>query len=340
MGATPVEEHEGIEVRVPTLRASRHLRAAIESVLAQTYRDWRLVVQENGPGDPAVRDLLEPYLDDPRVSHVVTGTVLPQAENWNAAIAQARGRYLALLHDDDLWEPSFLEHRIPLLDAHPECGFAFSPHVEIDGDDREIRRRPFVLPAGVNAPEAVVRLLYRGNFIQPPSIVVRRDAYAAVGPAFDPTWPAFIDYEMWMRLAVRFPAIYVRSHDCGWRVHEGSMTARLPHLGEQYLEFAAWLDDIVGRECPEAFDPALSRHKRAYAHVKAALDAAAEGRRRAVLAHIRAAVRLRRLQALDARIPVALLVAIPGPRAAAPLGRLRGFVKRHEVNVHLTEKPI
>ena len=97
-----------VDVGVPTWGRPQYLRETIESVLAQTFQRWRLTVSENGPGDEEIRAIVEPYLDDSRVRHVPTGSEISAPENATRAIEAGDAPFVALLHDDDRWDPEFL----------------------------------------------------------------------------------------------------------------------------------------------------------------------------------------------------------------------------------------
>ena len=123
-----------VDVGIPTHDRPVFVVEAVESVLAQTFERWRLVVSEDGPGNPEVAAALRPYLDDPRVTHEVSGRPLGAAANMSRVLASGSAPYVAILHDDDRWEPEFLERRVDFLEAHPECAFVFSGHMDIDGN--------------------------------------------------------------------------------------------------------------------------------------------------------------------------------------------------------------
>ena len=71
---------------------------------------------------------------------------------------------------------------------------------------------------GVVPREVLARRLIESNVTVPPTIIVRREAYEAVGAVFDPAWH-YSDWEMWARIAARFPAYHLRAHDNDYRRH-------------------------------------------------------------------------------------------------------------------------
>lgn len=137
---------------MPTRGRSPWIEEAIESILAQTFGAWRLVVSENSEGSPECARALAPYLDDPRITHHVTGRDLGLAGNLTGLIRRGTAPYVALLHDDDRWRPEFLERRVAFLDAHPGCGLVFGHYVTIDEAGRKLDVSPPRLEPGEHAP--------------------------------------------------------------------------------------------------------------------------------------------------------------------------------------------
>jgi glycosyltransferase involved in cell wall biosynthesis len=322
-----------VDVGIPTKGGRRYLVEAVESVVGQSFDHWQLVVSENGPGDESVAELLRPYLSDPRVRHIKTGEAVSAARNSTIAASAGTAPYVAVLHDDDRWEPEFLARRVDLLERNPSCGFVFSGYVEIDANGAEIRRSPIVLPEGVHPSDQFVRFLLapHGRPVAPggipaPTVLMRRSAYEAVGPAFDERFSSFFDWEMWLRLGIRFPVGYLGVRDAHFRIHPMQMHRAVRQFGEEKLHLWPHVDELIDRELPGA---RLGEEDRAWrrsgALLTAALDALEEGDRRRCFTRLAEAVRIRPRSLLDPRVP-ALLACLPfGARARRVLrpGRLR-----------------
>ena len=204
-----------MDVGIPTHGRPAFVREAIESVLAQTFGDWRLAISEDGPGGGPVREAVEPYLGDERISYIATGEHVGAAGNMSRLLQRGDAPYVILLHDDDLWEPEVLERRVRFLEGHPGCGFVFSGHFDIDGDGRRIGSAEFRLAEGVYPPETLAPMMLRANVMDiMDSVLVRRSAYDAVGPEFDASLPRVYDWEMWARLAAGVRRRLPRGQGC------------------------------------------------------------------------------------------------------------------------------
>ncbi len=201
-----------VSVVLPVYNHLRFLPQAIASVLAQTYADFELVIVNDGSTDGTAE-----YLDalrDPRVVVVhQENRRLPSA--LNAGFAHARGELLTWVSADNHCAPLFLEALVAALDHHPDAGFAYSAFAWIDDAGRI---------TGIHRDQEVsVRSLLKQN----PGIAAflyRRSDQEAVGP-YDPTLEGAEDWDMWLRLVERRPAVYVPEILCYYRLHDDSMTA-------------------------------------------------------------------------------------------------------------------
>jgi glycosyltransferase involved in cell wall biosynthesis len=236
-----------VDIAIPAYRRATYIGEAIESVLAQTYGRWRLTVCDNGPGGGEIEQAVRPYLSDPRVSYTASGQEISLAENWTRAIHQGTGPYVAILCDDDRWQPPFLGARVEALAAHPECGFVFAEWVQVDEHGNEIARSAVRFAEGVVSREVLGHWLTRQSIVGNPTVVVRRSAYHAVGAAFDPAWH-YSDWEMSARLAARFPGYYLPRHDNVWRRHPQAVTFTRREDPEQLLAMVAHVERVFARE--------------------------------------------------------------------------------------------
>src|SRR3954447_15839297 len=102
-----------VSIITPTYDRPGYLREAIESVLAQTFGDFELLVCDDG-SPPATEELVKSF-DDPRIVYLRSPGRLGVLDNSLMGFARARGRYVTALFDDDAWEPEFLERVVAPL---------------------------------------------------------------------------------------------------------------------------------------------------------------------------------------------------------------------------------
>lgn len=123
-----------VSVIIPTFERLHYLPFAIESALAQTYRNIEVIITDDA-GTVDVQGLIAGY-SDPRLRYRRNASNLGQAMNNLAAFKEAKGKYVANLHDDDMWEPTFLEKLIPPLENNEEAVLAFSDHFVMDSNGK------------------------------------------------------------------------------------------------------------------------------------------------------------------------------------------------------------
>ena len=227
---------------IATYRRGEYLREAIGSALAQTYVDLEVLVSDNAD-DPGMRRLAESF-NDPRIRYRSNPSNLGTAGNHQAAILAARGRYIAILNDDDLWRPDWLAAAVPVLDSTPEAVLVFCDHDVIDPAGRSLPalsdqnterwgrdklthglHRPFPGLVAMQSIPVAMGCLFRRDGIDLAGL-------ADAGPAFD----------LWLAFALcrtELGAYYIRNRMTAWRVHPGQITGTRDEAGTRGF-LACW----------------------------------------------------------------------------------------------------
>lgn len=227
----PTEEESGanhagplVTVAIPTYRRPDWLRRAVESALAQTYRNTEILVSDSDASDD-IAALVSGY-GDPRLRYRRNQGPTTGLENALAMYRDARGELIATLHDDDEWEPEFLEVMVQPLIDDPSIMLTFADHWVMDGDgvvqvektEAYTRERGRAgLPAGRYQPFTRLALVDRAVFFV--AATVFRNGlldWDEVPPEVAPP------YEVWMAyLACRdgAAAYYVPQRLMRYRVH-------------------------------------------------------------------------------------------------------------------------
>ena len=124
-----------VSVIVPSLNRPDFLRAALRSVESQTFKDFEVIVQDNA----SAIDIAPVVAEFPSLRSRVyrNKTTLPQTQNIALAISRATGKYVAILCDDDLWQPSFLSALVAGLEQRTDCVLAFG-NVEFIDDNGSV----------------------------------------------------------------------------------------------------------------------------------------------------------------------------------------------------------
>jgi len=184
-------------VILPTYNGEATLVRAVESVRSQTDHDWELVAVDDGSTDSSFDLLEEAASNDERIRVFRTSNSGGPARPRNKAIAEARGRALCLLDQDDYWLPEKLELERPLLDQ-PEVGIVFSDAwIERAGSGRRLYSDVW----GRSKRGHVTADLIASNFIPALTAVVPVEVARAIGP-LDERLVGVDDYHWWLRITM------------------------------------------------------------------------------------------------------------------------------------------
>lgn len=222
-----------VTVILPTYERATYLREAIASALAQTYGDFVLSIGDNSR--TADTEAVVREFDDPRIRYHRHPQNLGQQGNWLWLIHHADTPFVASLHDDDIWEPTFLEKTMPLIVDDPSVSMVFGDYLLIDehGSPLPVETEALSasshrdrLPGGrldLDLVEAL-RLVAVWNAPQPAyCAVLRRDAVEATEfpPETDPVYDIWLSYQI-ARRGESFA--YVPERITRYRWHPGSST--------------------------------------------------------------------------------------------------------------------
>ena len=121
-----------VSVIIPTYNRPAFLKESIESAVGQTYQNIEIIVADDcGPTGAENQKVIEAFQDS-RIIYRRNATNLGVTQNFASALQQARGKYVASLNDDDLWNKDYLEKLVPPLEANPDLAVAFCDHYIID----------------------------------------------------------------------------------------------------------------------------------------------------------------------------------------------------------------
>ena len=341
-----------VDIGMPAYRRPDLIGGAIQSVLEQTYPNWRLLVSENGPGGGEVEDAVRPYTDDPRISYVATGANLGPAANWTRLLQAGSAKYFTVIQDDDVWDPGFLAARVGFLEQCPSCGYVFSGERMMDRDGREIavehtralatKDVSEVLEEGVYAPEELLPAMYRHRLggIHTPSIssggvMSRRSALEAVGPYFDDSMPfLFWDVDLYMRMSLSFPTGFLAVRDVAQRVHvtddsrHESVTSESTFDGERWVRYHEYHREWIRAALPGVKLGRQFDRIRARAFIIAALDAIERGDQRRGSEHLRSAVGADPLAVFNPRLTAGAIGLLLGERGTRIVHGARNAARR------------
>jgi glycosyltransferase involved in cell wall biosynthesis len=182
-----------VTVIIPAYNRSQMLAEALASVRAQTFRDFQVVVVDDG-SEEDLRSVVEPF--GPAVRHLRTERG-GAARARNAGVAAARTDLVAFLDSDDLWLPEHLARTVDVLRRRPEVVLVYHDTLSVDHAGRPApprKRRP--RPSG-----SVTEALFAYDVVPTPSVVCRRQTLLQAG-GFDPAVVPSEDYDLWLRMSL------------------------------------------------------------------------------------------------------------------------------------------
>lgn len=263
-----------VSIITPTLSRLDFLRRALDSALAQTYEDFECVVVVDGPA-PAIAEFVSQH-PDPRVRLVQRAETGGVAAARNTGIAEARGRYIGFLDDDDLWLPQKLERQVPLLDAGASVVHSLVYICDGDGNvyERPTQRGFELFRAAAAEGFPYLRLLRQSSY-QISTFLIRKSAIEEVG-GFDPSLGAVDDLDLVHRLWRRYELAFVDEPLTKYCFHGANWSfTKDPSLWRRFAEKElAWIEEA---------DPPRRREAEAYLWMQIAQSYWIAGRYRQAL---------------------------------------------------------
>jgi glycosyltransferase involved in cell wall biosynthesis len=190
-----------ISVIIPTYNRGWIIKEAIDSVMAQNYRDFELIIVDDGSTDNT-SDILNSYHGDILVFRQENRGV---SAARNRGIVEASGRFIAFLDSDDLWLPQKLFRQVEFFNKNPDAKICQTEETWIRNGVRVNPKRKHKKPCGMIFEPSLALCL-----ISPSAVMIRRSLFEKVG-GFDETLPACEDYDLWLRISCRYPVYLIET---------------------------------------------------------------------------------------------------------------------------------
>lgn len=261
-----MNKHSLVSVIIPFLNAEKYIHEAIESVLAQSYGEWELLLVDDGSTDSSTQTARQyerqhrrtvRYLE--HAGHQNRGL----SATRNLGISAARGEVIAFLDADDLWLPHKLERQMAILDSQPEAAMVYGPSQKWfswtgrpEDVQRDYQYDLGIPPARLMKPPSLLALCLERQAITPcPSnILLRRAAVEQVGgfeESFRGMYQHCEDQAFLAKIYANAP-VFV-SDECWdrYRQHADSISAVTKKSGDGYYVwqfYLNWLEDYLTRQ--------------------------------------------------------------------------------------------
>lgn len=243
-----------VSVLTPLYKGERFITYAIESVLCQTYPNIELIIINDGSPDSSA-DIVHPYLRDARVRYIEQANA-GVANARNTGIHHATGKYIAFLDQDDLWDATKLAKQVEFMEKYPAIALV---HCNIGFIDAEGHRVATPAWAWVQETTGVcVNELILGNRIATLTALVRRSCIDETGLFRQDLAPAD-DWDLWLRLAIRYPFGFIAEPLGYYRLHGGNESRKF--LDMQIAETSVIERFLSEHDRTSAISRGTIRHK-------------------------------------------------------------------------------
>lgn len=240
-----------VSVCVPTRNQDRYLVGCLESIIDQTFTDLEIIIGDNASEDRTEEIALSFMKMDKRIGCLRNETNLHYSGNCNRLIQRARGRYIAIFHSDDLYEPTILEKQVRLLESDGSMAGVFAFQRDIDERGEVIGNRNYYLEKLYKGREFIRvdlhtflqhMIEYRENFLVCPTSMVRASVYRSLS-GYDEGIEYVEDQDMWTRILekhdlgiVNEKLLSYRRHGAQWSSIAGSRARDVLSHSLKYLE--------------------------------------------------------------------------------------------------------
>ena len=243
-----------VSVIIPTYNCAKYITQALGSVLNQTYKDFEVIVVDDGSMDNT-KEIVHKYIQGvaPRVSgagkekrpticYIYQENKGPAAAR-NKGIKESTGKYIAILDADDVWLPNRLEEQVSMIESDSEIGLVHANTIRIDEDNNvmgQVKRRTKFLTGRI-----FKYLLLREEHVSCPTVLFRKECIDKVG-LFDenPICVGVEDRELWLRIARGYKIVHINKVLAYYRIRKSSVSRNPGRIAEAKSY-------VVNKLCPD-----------------------------------------------------------------------------------------
>jgi glycosyltransferase involved in cell wall biosynthesis/2-polyprenyl-3-methyl-5-hydroxy-6-metoxy-1,4-benzoquinol methylase len=220
-----------VSVIMPAYRAAEYIGSALDSIFAQTFSDWEIILVNDGSPDTEELELaLKPYAE--KIIYIKQENGGPSVAR-NAAIEKARGEFLAFLDSDDYWEPSYLDSQMAFLRQNPTVDLVYSDALLVG--DSPLAGHTFMEITPSQGEPTFESLLSGRCTVILSATVARKQAVIDAG-LFNGELRYAEDYDLWLRMTKRGSRLaYQQQALLNKRMHGGSLSSDRLKLHESAL---------------------------------------------------------------------------------------------------------
>jgi glycosyltransferase involved in cell wall biosynthesis len=240
-----------VSVVIPTYNSAHLLDDALQSVLEQTYKDFEIIVVDDGSTDNTA-EVISKYDDKLRYFRVDNGG---PAKARNYGISKSTGKYIAFLDADDKWLPTKLEKQMNMFEQNPEFGMVFTENSLFDA--RGIYKNSLGKDRLLKGNNLAQNIFLYSN-IGTPTVMVRKDVFDAIG-LFEESMVQAEDDNMWIRIAANYQVGFIDGSLVQVRDHSHRLTRTDKNLIEYVRNNITMLSSNYGDKVKKSIEKAVPR---------------------------------------------------------------------------------
>jgi glycosyltransferase involved in cell wall biosynthesis len=266
-----------VSVIIPTYNCENYICETIDSVFAQTYQDFEIIVVDDGSTDNT-KEVLKKYSD--RIRYFFQEKSGPSVAR-NAGVRASLGEYLAFLDSDDIWLRNKLEIQIKIMDSSPEVGLictdgekfnnegmlatslrpSLAKHALFKKDSLKFRISQTEINDGSIFKGDLYKELCLGNVVVTSSVLVRSSCLRKIGD-FDKGLNVAEDYDLWIRISQKYQILYLNRVTVRYRIRRDSISGELSLRNSNTERGTGLFFDKHLKVCPKEYRSVIRR--RAY----------------------------------------------------------------------------
>jgi glycosyltransferase involved in cell wall biosynthesis len=216
-----------------------YLPECLDGVLAQTFTDYEILALDDGSTD-GTREWLKEREAEGKLRCIFNEQNLGTYATLNVGLGKAKGEFIAVLNDDDLWAGAKLERQIAMFDSNERLGLVHTSGWFIDGQGNKVEGEPLGFAFPSTRTGEILHDLMHHNQIITSSALVKRECFEKLGP-FDPSYYGCGDWNMWLRVAREYHIGFVDEPLTFYRVHETNASRNIEKMLDDDYRVREWI---------------------------------------------------------------------------------------------------
>lgn len=208
-----------VSICIPNYNSEKYIAETIKSALNQTYRNTEIIIIDNASNDNSWK-IIKSFRDR-RIKAHRNKRNLGYTHNLNRCITKTKGKYVKVLHADDILEKHVVEKQLEILEKNSNVGFVYGAVILINKDGARTGIFDTDKKDMIISGKTKLLQLLKGNHVMFPSVMIRRTCLEEAG-FFEHDIPYCNDWYMWMYTCLRYDAAYMKEITAQYRIHETS----------------------------------------------------------------------------------------------------------------------